>query len=227
MDQVLQGLPNVHCFLDDILITGQDEAHHLRNLEAVLSRLGKVGLRVQKEKCEFFKDSLEYLGHTIDSVGLHKSDDKIKAIVEAPVPTDTTQLRSFLGLINYYARFVPNMSTLLHPLNALLHKGVKWKWSRECDKAFKKAKEQLSSKSVLTHYNPSLPVILACDASPYGVGAVISHRLLNGEERPIAFASRMLSKAEHNYAQIEKEVLGKYLGSDVFIHTSMAAILPS
>ncbi|KAI4885438.1 hypothetical protein NFI96_003949 [Prochilodus magdalenae] len=123
MDQVLQGLPNVHCFLDDILITGQDEAHHLRNLEAVLSRLGKVGLRVQKEKCEFFKDSLEYLGHTIDSVELHKSDDKIKAIVEAPVPTDTTQLRSFLGLINYYARFVPNMSTLLHPLNALLHKG--------------------------------------------------------------------------------------------------------
>ncbi|KAI4887000.1 hypothetical protein NFI96_027939, partial [Prochilodus magdalenae] len=212
MDQVLQGLPNVHCFLDDILITGQDEAHHLRNLEAVLSRLGKVGLRVQKEKCEFFKDSLEYLGHTIDSVGLHKSDDKIKAIVEAPVPTDTTQLRSFLGLINYYARFVPNMSTLLHPLNALLHKGVKWKWSRECDKAFKKTKEQLSSKSVLTHYNPSLPVILACDASPYGVGAVISHRLLNGEERPIAFASRTLSKAEHNYAQIEKEALGIIFG---------------
>lgn len=212
MDQVLQGLPNVHCFLDDILITGKDDAHHLKNLEAVLSRLEKFGLRAQKEKCEFFRSSLDYLGHTIDSVGLHKSDDKIKAIVEAPVPTDTTQLRSFLGLINYYARFVPNMSTLLHPLNALLHKGVKWEWSRKCDEAFQKAKEQLSSKSVLTHYNPRLPVILACDASPYGVGAVISHRLPNGEERPIAFASRTLSKAEQNYAQIEREALGIIFG---------------
>ncbi|XP_034031452.1 uncharacterized protein K02A2.6-like [Thalassophryne amazonica] len=207
MDQVLQGLPNVHCFLDDILITGQDDAHHLRNLEAVLSRLEKFGLRVQREKCEFFRSSLEYLGHMIDSVGLHKSDDKIKAIVEAPVPTDTTQLRSFLGLINYYARFVPNMSTLLHPLNSLLHKGVKWEWSGRCDETFQKAKEQLSSKSVLTHYNPRLPVILACNASPYGVGAVISHRLPNGEEWPIAFVSRTLSKAEQNYAQIEREAL--------------------
>ncbi|KAL2077680.1 hypothetical protein ACEWY4_027184 [Coilia grayii] len=212
MDQVLQGLPNVHCFLDDILVTGRDDAHHLRNLEAVLSRLEKFGLRVQKEKCEFFRSSLEYLGHIIDSSGLHKSPDKIRAIVDAPMPTDISQLRSFLGLINYYGRFVPNLSMLLHPLNALLHKGVKWEWSMKADEAFREAKEKLSSKSVLTHYNPSFPVILACDASPYGVGAVISHRLPNGEERPIAFASRALSKAEQNYAQIEREALGIIFG---------------
>ncbi|XP_060754235.1 uncharacterized protein K02A2.6-like [Neoarius graeffei] len=212
MDQVLQGLPNVHCFLDDILVTGRDDAHHLRNLEAVLSRLEEFGLRVQKEKCEFFRSSLEYLGHIIDSAGLHKFPDKIQAIVDAPAPTDVSQLRSFLGLINYYARFVSNLSSLLHPLNALLHKGVKWEWSKTCDEAFQKAKEQLSSKSVLTHYNPRFPVILTCDASPYGVGAVISHRLPNGEERPIAFASRTLSKAEQNYAQIEREALGIIFG---------------
>ena len=212
MDQVLQGLPNVHCFLDDILVTGRNDAHHLENLEAVLSRLEKFGLRVQKEKCEFFRDSLEYLGHIIDATGLHKSPDKMCAIVDAPLPTNTSQLRSFLGLINYYARFVPNLSTLLHPLNGLLHKDIKWEWSKECDEAFRKAKEQLSSKSVLTHYDPQLPVILACDASPYGVGAVISHRMPGGEERPIAFASRTLSKAEQNYAQIEREALGIIFG---------------
>ena len=212
MDQVLQGLPNVHCFLDDILVTGRNDAHHLENLEAVLSRLEKFRLRVQKEKCEFFRDSLEYLGHIIDATGLHKSPDKMCAIVDAPLPTNTSQLRSFLGLINYYARFVPNLSTLLHPLNGLLHKDIKWEWSKECDEAFRKAKEQLSSKSVLTHYDPQLPVILACDASPYGVGAVISHRMPGGEERPIAFASRTLSKAEQNYAQIEREALGIIFG---------------
>ena len=184
MDQVLQGLPNIHCFLDDILVTGNDDAHHLENLKAVLNRLEQFGLRVQKGNCEFIQSSLEYLGHVIDAKGLHKSPDKIRAIPDAPEPTNTSQLRSFLGLINYYARFVSNLSTLLHPLNALLHKEVKWEWSKECNDAFCKAKEQLASKSVLTHYDPSLPVILACDASPYGVGAVISHKLPSGEEKP-------------------------------------------
>ena len=152
-----------------------------------------------------FSETLEYLGHIIDATGLHKSPDKMCAIVNAPLPTNTRQLRSFLGLINYYARFVPNLCTLLHPLNGLLHKDIKWEWSKECDEAFRKAKEQLSSKSILTHYDPQLPVILACDASPYGVGAVISHIC---HIWSFAFASRTLSKAEQNYAQIEREDLG-------------------
>lgn len=114
MDQVLQGLTNVHCFLDDMLVTGRDDAHHLENLKAVLKRLDQFGLRVKREKCEFFKSSVEYLGHVIDSKGLHKSPDKSRAILDAPEPADTSQLRSFLGLINYYARFVPNLSTSIH-----------------------------------------------------------------------------------------------------------------
>ncbi|KAL6463598.1 hypothetical protein MHYP_G00279890 [Metynnis hypsauchen] len=98
MDQVLQGLPNVHCFLDDILVTGTNDVQHLKNLGAVLSRLEEFGLRVQQEKCEFFKSSLEYLGHTIDEAGLHKSPDKVRAIVEAPAPVNTIQvLRSMFS----------------------------------------------------------------------------------------------------------------------------------
>ena len=203
MDKVLQGLPNVHCFLDDILVTGNDDTHHLENLKAVLSCLEQLGLRVQKEKCKFFRSSLEYLGHIIDSKGLHKALDKVHAILDAPESTNTSQLRSFLGLINYCARFVPNLLTLLHPLKALLHKEVKWEWSEECNSAFCEAKEQLTSDRVLIHYNPTLPVILACDASPYGAGAVLSHKLSSGKEKTIAFVSRTLSKVEQNYAQIE------------------------
>lgn len=218
MDQVLQGLPNVHCYLDDILVSGQDRAQHLRNLDAVLGRLEEFGLRVQKEKCEFFKDSLEYLGHVIDAQGLHKAPEKVRAIVEAPAPTDVSQLRSFLGLINYYSRFIPNLSSILSPLNVLLCKGKQWQWTSECAASFKEAKEQLLSQSVLTHYDPKLPIRLACDASPYGVGAVISHILPNGQERPIAFASRTLNKAEQNYAQIEREALGIIFGVRKFHH---------
>ena len=173
---------------------------------------------MQKEKCEFFKDSLEYLGHVIDAQGLHKANEKVKAIVEAPAPTDVSQLRSFLGLINYYSRFIPNLSSILSPLNALLCKGKQWQWTSECAASFKEAKEQVLSQRVLTHYDPQLPIRLACDASPYGVGSVISHILPNGQERPIAFASRTLNKAERNYAQIEREALGIIFGVRKFHH---------
>ncbi|XP_056089739.1 uncharacterized protein K02A2.6-like [Rhinichthys klamathensis goyatoka] len=212
MDQILQGLPNVHCYLDDILVTRRTEAEHLENLDAVLGRLEQFGLHAEKGKCDFFKGSLEYLGHIIDAEGLHKSPKKVSAIVNAPIPSNITQLRSFLGLLNYYGRFIPNLANIANPLNALLCKGKRWQWSAECDAAFKKAKEQLVSQNVLTHYDPQNAIRLACDASPYGIGAVISHMLPSGEEKPIAFASRTLSKAEQNYAQIEREALAIVFG---------------
>ena len=132
---------------------------------------------------------------------------KIDAIRQAPVPANVSQLRSFLGLINYYARFLPNLSNTLHPLNAQLQKGTAWRWTAACHQAFDKVKQQIASDLVLTHFNPALPLHLASDASPYGIGAVMPHVLLNGPERPLAFASRTLSTAERNYAQIDKEAL--------------------
>ncbi|XP_057677181.1 uncharacterized protein K02A2.6-like [Corythoichthys intestinalis] len=212
MDQILSGLPGVQCYLDDILCTGANDEEHLRNLDAVLKRLRQYGLRVRKEKCEFLRPSVEYLGHVIDHKGLHKAPSKTKAIVDAPAPENVSQLRSFLGLLNYYGRFIPNLASLLKPLHELLCKDVKWKWTNECNKAFRNAKNALISSDVLTHFNPSYPIQLACDASPYGVGAVISHVFPNGNERPIAFASRTLNKAESNYAQLEREALSIIFG---------------
>ena len=138
------------------------------------------------------------------------------AIDKAPAPTNVQELRSFLGLLNYYGKFMPNLATVLHPLKALLQMDRKWAWSKECDKAFQCAKEQLTSGQVLTHYDPTLPINLAADASAYGVGTVISHVFPDGSEQPIAFASRTLPSSERNYAQLEKEALSLVLGVKKF-----------
>lgn len=212
MDQILAGLPGVQCYLDDILITGRDNADHLHNLDMTLQRLREYGLKVRKEKCEFFQSSIEYLGHVIDGKGLHKAPSKTKAILEAPAPQNVNQLRSYLGLLNYYGRFIPNLSTLLKPLHELLRQGKKWEWSETCQLAFANSKKALLNSEVLTHFDPALPLQLACDASPYGVGAVVSHIMPDGTDKPIAFASKTLNKAECNYAQIEREALSIVFG---------------
>ena len=127
-----------------------------------------------------------------------------------------SQLKSFLGLINYYSKFLPRLSHVLAPLYKLLQKTQKWTWGTAQAKAFQQAKEALTSSRVLAHYNPDLPVILDCDASPYGVGAVLSHQLEEGVIKPIAFASRSLSPAEKKYSQLDKEGLAIVFGVKKF-----------
>ena len=112
-----------------------------------------------------------------------------------------------LGLINYYAKFIPNLAAVLHPLHDLLRASKPWSWSRKCQKAFEEAKQRLTSAPVLAHYDPKLPIQLAGDTSLYGVRAVISHIMPDGSERPVAYASRTLTATECNYAQVEKEAL--------------------
>ena len=203
MDQILKGQKNTVCYLDDILIMGQTKEEHDEVLEQVLQRLQDHGIRLTQSKCKFAQDSVEYLGHRIDAAGLHPTKEKIQAVVNAPEPRNVAELKAYLGLLNYYGRFLPNLSTTLQPLNELLCKTKKWKWSSACQKAFCLSKEALVDSQALAHYDPTKPIRLACDASPYGVGAVISQLEETGQERPVAFASRSLNKAERNYAQIE------------------------
>ena len=210
MDQILQGIPGVQCILDDMIVTGHNESEHLKNLENVLQRLQKFGLRANLEKCEFFKDSVQYCGHEVTKEGIWKTKDKIDAVLKTPAPENVTQLRSFLGLVNYYNRFLPNLASELKPLHKLLEKGQKWIWTEIQQSAFAKAKNLITSDTVLTHYDPNKELFLACDASPYGIGAVLSHRFDDDTERPIAYISKSLTKAERNYAQIDKEALSIY-----------------
>ena len=212
MDSLLQGIPKVCIYLDDILITGATEAEHLHNLQEVLNRLEQAVMCLKKDKCAFLLPQVEYLGHQISQKGLHPTKEKVRAIVEAPAPKNITQLKSFLGMLNYYSKFLPNLSTLLAPLYKLLHKKMSWQWDKAQQEAFCKAKELLILSPVLVHFDSAKPLGLSCDASPYGIGAVLSHKLADGTEHPVAYASRSLSPAELNYAQLDKEGLAIIFG---------------
>ena len=122
MDQILQGMEHVTCYIDDVLITGVSEEEHLQNLTEVLRQLREHGVRLGRDKCHYMQDSVEYLGHRIDAHGLHATEDKLKAIAEAPEPSNVQELRAFLGLLNYYGRLIPNRASLTRPLNRLLSK---------------------------------------------------------------------------------------------------------
>jgi len=102
---------------------------------------------------------------------------------------------------------LPNVSTVLYPLNQLLNKSTKWKWTVACENAFTTVKQLIASDTCLTHFDPTSPLVLSTDASPYGIGAVLAHRTADGDERPICFASRTLTKAEQNYSQLDKDGL--------------------
>ena len=184
IEGVLRGIPHVCVYIDDILITGSSQEDHLERLGLVLQRLQDFGFRLRRVKCAFFLQSVEYLGHVITAEGLKPCDKKVRAIIAAPSPKDISQLRSFLGLMNYYKKFLPNLSSILSPLYELLHKQRGWAWKDEQSRAFKRAKELLTSDHLLVHFDPVKDIIVSCDASPYGIGAVLSHRL-DGIERPI------------------------------------------
>ncbi|XP_022816983.1 uncharacterized protein K02A2.6-like [Spodoptera litura] len=212
MEGVLAGVPGTLCMLDDILITGETRSEHLSRLHQVLAKLQDAGLTLQKEKCMFFKDEVNYLGYVINKDGLHKSPQKIKAMIEAPVPSNINQLQSFLGLVNYYRNFVPNASSILSPMYELLKKSSRWCWTQKHDEAFTAIKSCLASDQVLAHFNPEATIILTVDASPVGLSAILSQVETDRSERPISFASRTLNAAEKRYSQIQKEATAIIFG---------------
>lgn len=185
------------------------------------------------DKCKFFKQSLDYLGHVISNKGVAPSQKKMAALVNAPPPTDLTTLKSFIGLLNFYAKFIPNLQSLLTPLHNLTQKETKFIWSKECQEVFEKSKKLVAASPVLAHFDPSKPIVIVCDASPYGVGAVLNI-VLNGVEKPVYMVSSTLSKAEKNYAQLHREALAivfavrkfhKYIfGYQVTIYTDCKAL---
>eukprot|EP00731_Ephydatia_muelleri_P017692 Em0010g790a len=194
MENLLRDISNVVVYLDDILVSGSTEAEHLHTLDRVMSRLEEHGLHLKLSKCVFMAPSVEYLGHHISADGIRPAEGKKPAIEDAPRP-------------QCWAAEI---------ICGLLRKGASWCWEAEQDAAFNHAKQQLSSSSLLIHFDPEKELILSCDASPYGLGAVLSHRLKDGSERPIAYASRTLAPAEAKYSQIEKEGLAIIFGVKKF-----------
>ncbi|KRX64960.1 Retrovirus-related Pol polyprotein from transposon [Trichinella sp. T9] len=216
MDTMLAGIPNVAAYLDDIILTGATDGEHRRTLKLVLGRLKEFGLRIRKEKCTFFQREVEYLGHILSSKGIRADPKKTAAIVNMPLPTNIAKLRSFLGMCNYYTEFIPKLAEMCSPLNQLLRKDARWKWTAEHTKAVKRVKRLLNSPLLLTHYHPEWPIVLAADASNEGIGAVVYHRLRDGTVKVIAHASKTLNAAQSNYGQIEKEALALVYGVKKF-----------
>nr|VZH93020.1 unnamed protein product [Spirometra erinaceieuropaei] len=207
MNAMLSDIPGTAGYLDDIIIVGRSPAQLQDRVCAVLERVQEYGFRLRTDKCQFFLDSIKYLGFVFDVTGRHPDPENIRAIQRMSAPKNVSQLRSFLGLISYYSAFLPSLHDVRAPLNRLLQKDAPWCWSPDCENAFAQLKSMLSSDLLLTHYDPTLPIVVASDASNHGVGTVISHTFPDESEKAIMHASRTLTPAEKNYGQIEKEAL--------------------
>lgn len=218
IEYLFRNLEGVVPYFDDVLIRGNSEEQLAERLEQVLKRLHDAGLKANKDKCLFGVSEVDFLGYRIDAKGIHPSKSKVEAIHSFLVPKNKTQLQAFLGLINFYNSFLKDKATKAEVLHRLLDKESKWEWTEVHDDAFKSLKELLSSEAVLVPFDEKLPITLACDASPFGVGAVLSHVLEDGREAPVAFASRTLTPTERNYAQIDKEALAIVFGVKKFHH---------
>ncbi|XP_060810140.1 uncharacterized protein K02A2.6-like isoform X1 [Amyelois transitella] len=189
---------------------GCNDEDHLNNLKEVLKRFKEVGIRLNKSKCLFFQNEINYLGHIISKEGLKKDPAKLEAIINAPVPNNVTEVRSWIGMVGYYSKFVPQLSVKLKPMYDLLQKDRKFIWTKVCNDSFEQVKKEIVSDNILIHFNRDLPLRLSCDASQNGIVAVLSHILPDGTDRPISFISRVYSKAEKGYSMIHKEALAIY-----------------
>ncbi|XP_037505852.1 uncharacterized protein K02A2.6-like [Rhipicephalus sanguineus] len=216
METTLAGIQRVSVYLDDIIVSGKDVKEHAQRLEEVLTRLSDKGLRLKREKCRFGISSVKFLGHKIDAQGVHTTEEKVKAILEAPKPTDKTSLQAFLGLLAFYDRFLENRATVAAELYGLLEKNTPWKWEKKHQDAFEMLKKMIRSSTILAHYDEKRPLILSVDASPYGIGAILAQKDAFGREAPIGFASRTLGTAEKNYSQLDKEGLAVVYGVSHF-----------
>ena len=216
--QVLGDLRGVIVVADDIVIHGPTQADHDENLRAFLQRCQEVGIRLNKSKYETSMTSINFLGHRISLKGLEADPEKARAIENLPAPTDRTGIRRFLGLVNYVAKFVPNLADTVEPLQNLLKQDVNFVWSEAQQQAFDEVKNRIMSRPALAFFDPNKPIIVQNDASDYGLGSVLLQ-----DDRPIAYASRSLRPAERNYAQIEKEVLAAVFGLEKFHHYTYGA----
>ena len=206
MQEMLEGLEGVICYMDDMVIYGDDSTHDKR-LEAVLERIRTSGLKLNKKKCEIKRPKIKFLGNIISSEGIQADPDKIASIQQLQAPRNVKELRQQLGMINYLCKFVTGIQTVLKPMNDLLKKDTVWQWTTAQQEALDQVKRMLQEAPLLAYYDSSRETIVSADASSYGIGGCLLQRHGN-QLKPIAFCSRLLTPTEQRYATIEKELLG-------------------
>eukprot|EP00961_Rhodomonas_salina_P209984 2835509-Rhodomonas_salina.1 len=197
-------------FVDDILIYLKTLEEHIQHVSKVLLLLASHGLRTKQSKCQFFTRETTFLGHVISADGISVDPAKTtgKSITEWQEPSDQHDLRSFLGLANYYSRFIDRYADICVPLFPLLGKDAPWVWSDACRAAFLQLKDALSHAPTLANYNPdAAKTVLVTDASNFALGGVLMQGGGDNDLRPVAFYSRKFSSAERNYTTREQELL--------------------
>ncbi|XP_064479086.1 uncharacterized protein K02A2.6-like [Ornithodoros turicata] len=207
METILAGIPGTSVYLDDVIVAGRTDDEHKQRLEAVLRRLCDANLKLKKSKCHFAMPEVRYLGHRINAEGIHTTEEKVQALLDAPEPTNKAQLQSFLGMLAFCDKFLPDRASTAKDLYELLRKETTWSWEPKHKEAYNNLKQLVNSRIVLAHYDEKKPLLISCDASPYGIGAVLSQPDEHGEEAPLAFTSRTLGQAEQNYCQLDREGL--------------------
>ncbi len=209
MDDVCRDLGFVFVYLDDILVASATAEEHLQHLRTLFQRLSDHGLVINPAKCEFGKKEVNFLSHTISAAGIRPHISRVDAVCTFPLPHDKPSLHRFVGLVNYYHRFVPHCAEILQPLHQVLA-ADNFLWTEACNKAFKTAKRSLSEAVMLIHPQPNAPTCITTDASNQAVGAVLE-QFIDGQWKPISFFSRKLHQAELNYSAFDRELLAIYL----------------
>jgi len=219
IDQVLHGLPFCYPYIDDLLIASSSQEEHIEHLRSVLQRLDDHGILINVNKCVFGVSSLEFLGYHVDATGIRPLESKIQVVRDFPQPTSQRKLREFLGLVNFYRRFIPNAAKLLQPLNILLSKSSPktLTWNDDAATAFTAVKIALADATLLSHPQLGAPTCIMTDASDSAVGAVLQ-QLINGHWQPLAFFSKSLKPSETRYSAFDRELLAIYLAVKHFRH---------
>ena len=190
---------------------GKDIQEHDAGLKKVLDRVQEVNLKLNQKKCQIRKEEIAYVGHLLTKDGLKPDPEKIRAVQAMTKPSNTKELKIFLGFIQYLAKFLPNMADVSAPLRKLLEKNTVWHWEKQQEDSFQQLKRMATSAPVLSYYDPKKPITLSVDASSKGLGAVLYQ-----EEKTVAYASRALTPTQQKYAQIEKETLAIVFGTTKF-----------
>ena len=209
MEIALSGLQWQTCliYLDDVIIFGKDFDEHLSRLKEVFECIRSAGLKLKPVKCHLFQHEVPFLGHVISPAGVLPNLDNVKKITKWPTPENVTDVRAFLGLGNYYRRFIKDFAQIAEPLIDLTRKNHKFVWTEKCQSAFEKIKDALVSPEIMAYpLNSGAQFILDTDACDFSIGAVLS-QLQDGQERVVAYGSKSLSKAERNYCVTDRELL--------------------
>ena len=215
IELALAGLPCVN-ISDDIIIGGKSKIQLKFRQNLVLERLRERNLTINLKKSKFMQKSVLYMGHTLSANGISADKLRVAAINALAAPQNVQELQSFLGMVTYCSKFLPNFSTVTEPLRRLLKKNVPWKWGDPQHRAFEELKRLLLSSETLSFFDPDAPTEVMTDASPVGLGGVILQQQKDGHMHPVDYASRSLKDAETRYSQIERECLGIYFAVNRF-----------